>query len=146
MASEKKIYVEIKPASITKIYDKKLKSKLVTEIAKAAKKAINKNPKLVSSKPSGWKKETDKGFVMNVQLVSLTKTEVKKELHIKASVALTMAFAKSGKLIKKLPSGSATVKIAADHRNPDGEALFIAGHAVATQIKDSAIKIMLDAK
>lgn len=143
MAAEKKIYVSIQAASITKTYDKSLKAKLVTAMASAAKKAIDKNKKLTSSKPTGWKKETDKGFVLNMQLKSLTKQEVKKELVIKASVTAVVADAKSGQGMKKQLSGNGMVKIAANHKDPDGEALFIAGHAIATLIKDKAIGVIL---
>lgn len=143
MAAEKKIYVSIQAASITKIYDKSLKTKLLAEMASAAKKTIDKNKKLTSSKPTGWKKENDKGFVLNMQLKSLTKTKAKNEIIIKASVAAVVADTKSGQGIKKQLSGNGMLKIAANHKNPDGEALFIAGHAIATLIKEKAIKVIL---
>lgn len=142
MANTKKIYVAIQAANITKIYDKGMKANLLKELAKAAKKAVDSNKKMTSSKPSGWKKETDKGFVLNITLKSLSKDVVKNELIIKASVTALVADAKSGRGMKKQLSGNGMLKVAANHKNPDGEALFIAGHTIATLIKDKAVKVI----
>ncbi len=143
MTAEKKIYVAIQAANITKIYDKGMKSNLQKAMAKAAKKAIDSHKKMTSSKPSGWKKETDKGFALNINLTSLSKTVVKNEMIIKASVTAVVAETKTGKGMKKQLSGNGMLKIAANHKKPDGEALFIAGHAIATLIKEKAVKVIL---
>lgn len=143
MAAEKKIFVAVQAANIAKIYDNSMKVALAAEMAKATKKAIDKNKKLTSSKPTGWKKENDKGFVLNMTLKTLTKTEAKKESIIKASVTAVVADAKSGQGMKKQLSGNGMLKIASNHKNPKGEALFIAGHTIATLIKEKAFKVIL---
>ena len=67
MATEKKIYVVL-DVSVKKIYDTKIKAKVVAGMMKSGNAAINKNKKLATSKPSGWKKETDKGFNLKANL------------------------------------------------------------------------------
>lgn len=145
MATEKKIYVVL-DVTVKRIYDTKIKAKVVAGMMKSGNAAINKNKKLATSKPSGWKKETDKGFKLKANLESLTRTEVKNEILFKAVVTAIIYHAKDGKLVKKLPSGNGTVKISIKQRKPELDAIFIAGNVLETLIKSKINAVMVNAK
>lgn len=141
--AEMKIYVEVRAINISSVYDNKLKKKLMKTLAKSAEKAFKKNSKTTVSKPSKWDKTKNKGFAINVELVSLTKKTAGKELLLKATYKILMVRMKDDKMVRKIASGSSTNKISTTHKDVDGEATFIAGYALEDVIAKYAIKAMV---
>ncbi|MFQ5622864.1 MAG: hypothetical protein ACE5FS_05645 [Paracoccaceae bacterium] len=137
-----KIFVDVRPATVLSVYEKKLKPKLIKALGKSAKTALSKSSAVTLSKPSGWKKEKDKGFVLNITLVALTKKVVKKEIFLSAEVKTLIAHMKNGLMVRKMPVGTTTVKISATQKKIDGDAIFSAEHAIATVIKKDLVPLM----
>ncbi len=139
---KKKIYVKVKAINISKVFDKKYTAKIKAMMSKVAPKTLGNNNKVTVKEPKGWDKEKDKGYNLNIELVSLTKETKKNEIIFKAEVKAVPAFMKNNKLTGKNPIGLAGVKIGATQKKIDGDVLFCVETALKTMIDKKLVPYM----
>jgi hypothetical protein len=132
-------YVQINKFAVKDIFDAKFKAQAITEMQKAALKAVKAKSALTPDAP---KDKGAKGWSLDCSLVKLGPDKDGKKLSGEVSMAISTW---PGKSIKAMPIGKASTTIASVDKIDAGDVGAIATAAVEGAM-EQAVKYMLATK